>query len=123
MSMTSRVSLYTLIAIAPLSWGGLVLFTYYVPPLNPSAFVFLFLILLVALTCTFAPLAYWLGSHLLSAQRYQATVLAATRQGALLALVVILNLIFRALDSWNIFMAFVILAAAIVVEVLFLARK
>ena len=123
MTMTSRVSLYTLIALAPLSWGGLLLFTYYIPPLNTLSFVVVCFILLVALTSTFAPLAYVLGRRLLSARRYHVTMRSAIRQGVLLALVIILNLIFRALDSWNIFMAFVILAAAIIVEILFLARK
>jgi hypothetical protein len=123
MTMTSRVSLYTLIAIAPFSWGGLLLFTYYIPPINTLSFVAVLIILLVALTSTFAPIAYVLGRRLLSARRYHVTMRSAIRQGVLLALVIILNLIFRALDSWNIFMAFVILAAAIIVEVLFLARK
>ena len=123
MTMTSRVPLYTLMAVAPLSWGGLFLFTYYVPPANTLSFVALFFILLVALTSTFAPLAYVLGRRLLSPRRYHVTMRSAIRQGTLVALVIILNLIFRALDSWNIFMALVILAAAVVVEILFLARK
>ncbi len=121
--MTNRVSFYTLIAIAPLSWGGLLLFTYYVPPSSPMAFVILFLIAMVALTSTFAPLAYMVGCRLLAVWHYHATMRAAIRQGALIALAVVLNIIFYALNSWNIFMAIVILAAAAVVEMLSLARK
>lgn len=121
--MTNRVLLYTLIAIALLSWGGLLLFTYYVPPPNPMSFVIFFLILMVALTSTFAPLTYLVGGRLFATWHYHATMRAAIRQGALIASAVILNIIFYSLDSWNIFMAIVILAAAAVVEMLFLAHK
>jgi len=125
--MTSRASFYTLIAIAPLSWGGLLLFTYYVPPPASTAsslpFVVLFLITMVALTSTFAPLAYLAGTRLLSARYYHATMRAAIRQGSLIALAIMLNIIFYILNSWSIFMAIVILAAAAVVEMLFLAPK
>jgi hypothetical protein len=47
----------------------------------------------------------------------------AIRESALLALVIILNLMLRALHSWNLAVAVVLLVAAIVVEVLALVRK
>jgi hypothetical protein len=123
MSRRISLSLFILIVLALLFWGGLLLFTRYVAPTTSLAFVAFFIILTVALTCSFAPIAYAVGQRLLSVRYYHASVRAAIRQGLLLALVVVLNLIFRALDSWNIFMACVILAAAVVVEVLSLAGK
>jgi hypothetical protein len=45
------------------------------------------------------------------------------RQGILLSLCIVLNLILRALHSWNIITAIIIFVAAIVVEIVSLARK
>jgi len=87
------------------------------------AFVALFVLLGVALTSTFSPLAYFVTLRFLSSRLYRATVQHALRQGALLSLCIVLNLVLRALHSWNIFTAVVIFVAAVVVEVLSLARK
>jgi hypothetical protein len=121
--MSNRSSLYTLLLIAPLAWAGLLLLTRFVPPNALLAFVGFFLILSVALTSTCAPAAYFVGRHIFSSQRYRTTVRHAMRQGALISLVIVLNLILRALHSWSVFMAIVILAAAVLLEVLSLARK
>ena len=43
--------------------------------------------------------------------------------GTLLSLCIVCNLILRAFHSWNVFMAIVIFGAAVVIEVLSLARK
>lgn len=109
--------------VAPIAWGGLLLFTHFVPPQTTMAFVVFFLLLSVAQTCTLTPIAYVIGTRLLASRRYHTTVRHALRQSALLSLVIVLNLILRALHSWNIFMAIVIFVAAVVVEVLSLARK
>jgi|SRR5579875_1620567 hypothetical protein len=121
--MTSRIALYTLLGIALLAWIGLLLFTHFVPPLTMPAFLTFFVILLVALTSTFTPLAYLVGYWVLAGRNYRVTVRQSIRESALLALVIILNLILRALHSWNPAMAIVLLVAAIVVEVLALVRK
>ena len=121
--MTNRSALYTLMLLAPLAWGGLLLFTYFVPPHTMLAFVALFVLLGVALTSTFSPLAYFVTLRFLSSRLYRATVRHALRQGALLSLCIVLNLVLRALHSWNIFTGVVIFVAAVVVEVLSLARK
>lgn len=121
--MTSRFSLYMLLIIAPVAWVGLLLFTRFVPPQSLLAFLVFFLIMGVALTSTFAPITYFIGHRVLRSGRFRPTVRQALRQGTLLSLVVILNLLLRALHSWNIFMAIVILFAAIIMEVLFLAKK
>jgi hypothetical protein len=121
--MTSRISLYTLLGVALLAWMGLLLFTHFVPPLTIPAFLAFFVILLVALTSTFTPVAFLIGRWILTGRHYRVTVRQSIRESALLALVVILNLILRALHSWNPAMAIVMLVAATVVEVLALARK
>jgi hypothetical protein len=121
--MSNRSSLLLLLLIAPLSWGGLLLFSYFVPPASFLSFATFFLVLTVALTSTFSPIAYVIGSRVLSLRLYRTTMRYAIRQGALLSLVIVLNLIMRSLQSWNVFTAIVILGAAVVLEVLSLARK
>ena len=121
--MTDRTFLSLLLVLALLAWGGLLLFTYYVDPATPQNFLAFFLILMVALTCTFSPLAYLVDKRLLFSRRQQVTIRQALRQGALLSLAIVLNLILRALNSWSILMFVVILGAAVIIEVLSLARK
>jgi hypothetical protein len=121
--MSDRFSFFTLLGIAPFAWGGVLLFTYYVSPYNIASLVAVFLILGVALTSTLAPLLYAVVGRLLALRQYHMTMRQAIRQSALLSLVVLLNLMLRALHSWNIGMVIVTLVAAIVVEVLALARK
>jgi len=121
--MNNRASLYRLLPIALLAWGGLLAFTRFVPPSTPVAFIAFFVILSVALTSTCALLIYLISSRLFASQRYYPTIHQAMRQGALLSLVIVLNLIMRALHSWSLFMALTILGAAVVVEILSLAKK
>ena len=114
---------YTL-GFALFAWAGLLLLTHSVPPQTVVAFAGFFLVLTVALTCTFAPLTYAIGQRIFaSRRRHRITWYHALRQGALLSFAIVLNLILRALHSWNIIMALVIVGAAVIVEVLFLARK
>ena len=122
--MTTRATLYSLLITALFAWGGVLLFTRFVSPNhNPPAFVGLFLLLGLAITCTCTPIAYGIGLRFITSRLYRATMRYALRQSILLSLVVILNLILRALHSWNIFMGIIILVAAVIVEILSLARK
>lgn len=121
--MTNRASLYTLLLVALVAWGGLVLFTRFVPPASVGAFLTFFIILMVALTSTLTPLAFLCGRRFFTGRRHRLSVRLAIRQSALLSLVIILNLMLKALHSWNLAMAIVSLGAAVVVEILFLARK
>jgi hypothetical protein len=109
--------------IALSTWAALLLFTHYVPPNSIISFIAFFLILSVCLTSTFAPISYLFSRSLLTSRRHRITVRHAIRQGALLSLVVVLNLLLRALHSWSVVMGIVLLVAAIVIEILFLARK
>lgn len=99
------------------------LFTRFIPPSTTPAFAAFFLMLTIALSGTFAPLAYLIGLRFLSSRLYRATTRHALRQGILLALCIVLNLVLRTLHSWNIFTAIVIFAAAAVIEFVSLARK
>ena len=121
--MTGRVVLYSSVVVALLAWIAVALFTRFVSPTSIIAFTLLFVLLGVALTCTLTPITYGIGLRLITSRMYRATVGHAVRQALLLSLAVILNLLLLSLRSWNIFTGLIILAAAIVVEVLFLARK
>ncbi len=123
LKLTNRTALYMLILLAPFVWGGLLLFTRFIPPHNTLAFIAFFILLAAALTSVFSPLAYFIGLRFLSSRLYRATVRHALRQGALLSLCIILNLILLSLHSWNIFTAIVIFVATVVIEVVSLARK
>ena len=121
--MTNRSALSITGIIALVAWAGVLLFTGFVPPQTLLAFVAFFLILSIALIGTFTPIAYILGRLLLKRRRYLVTKRYAFRQAMLLAFVILLNLILRALHSWNLFTALIILATAIIIEILALARK
>jgi hypothetical protein len=123
MKITNRAALNTLIVLVPISWAALLLFVNVVPPRGIIVFVVFFILLDVALTSTFAPIAYAISLRFLASRLYRATVRHAIRQGALLALCIVLNLLLRALHSWNILTAVLIFAAAIMIEVVSLARK
>ncbi len=120
--MTNRGALYTMALLALLAWGGLLAFTYFLPPGIVTAIILL-IILFVALVCTISPLAYLIGLRFISSQLYRATLRYSLRQGILLALWIEFNLLLFALRSWSIFTAIVSLAIVAVIEVLSLARK
>ncbi len=121
--MTNRAALYILMLLAPLAWVALLLFTRFVPPQTMLAFATFFVLLSVALTSTLSPLAYFISLRFISSRLYRTTVRHALRQGALLSLWVVFNLLLRALHSWSIFTAIVSLGIVVVIEVLSLARK
>jgi hypothetical protein len=121
--LTRHTTLNTLIMLASIAWVALVLFVNLVPPGSVLVFVAFFILLYVALTSTFSPIAYLISLRFVASRLYRATVRHAIRQGALLALCIVLNLILRALHSWNILTAILIFVAAIVIEVVSLARK
>ena len=123
MAVTRRSILLTLLLIAPLAWGLLLLYARFVPPHNFLAFTCFFVLLALALASTLTPVAYALGSRLFPLHIYQATLQHAARQAILLTLIVLFNLILSSLHSWNIYTSLAILAAAVVFEVLALARK
>jgi len=121
--INTRTTLTLLLLLAPVTWGGLLVFTHFVPPVGTLTYTTFFVLLGVALTCTFSPIAYFISLRFLSSRLYRTTVRHALRQGVLLSLCIVLNLLLRSLHSWSIFAAIVIFIAAIVIEVVSLARK
>ena len=119
----ARAALYTMMLIAPLAWIGLALFTRFVPPQTVLAFITVFVLLGVALTSTLSPIAYFVVRRFLSSRLYRATVRHALRQGTLVSLWIVFNLMLRSLHSWSLFTAIVSLGIVIVIELLSLARK
>lgn len=101
------------------AWGALLLFTRYVPPRTVPAFVVFFLLLGMALVCTFSPLIYLVTRRILPGR----TVRHAIRQAGLISVWVVFNLLLRVLHSWNIFTAIVSFAIIVVIEILALGRK
>ncbi|HEV2582835.1 MAG TPA: hypothetical protein VGT44_18400 [Ktedonobacteraceae bacterium] len=121
--INGRSTLYLLVVCAPLAWAALLFFTFFVQPQSILAFAVFFLLLDLALTCMLVPLAYFIGLRFISSRLYRATMRHALRQGVLLSLLIVFNLLLRALRSWSIFTALVSLAIVAVIEVLALARK
>ncbi|HZR44042.1 MAG TPA: hypothetical protein VFB12_28265 [Ktedonobacteraceae bacterium] len=120
--MRKRSSLLRPLIIALLAWAALLTFTYFMWPPTIWVFVAFFVMLAVALISTLSLLIYIIGRNVFSLPLYQ-TMRPAVRQSTLLSLVVIFNLLLRALNSWNIIMAIVIFIAAVILEILALARK
>ena len=121
--LTNRMTFCILFVLAVCTWVGLVVFTRYVPPQGIMAFVAFFLLLEVALASIFAPVAYVIGLRFISSRLYRTTMRHALRQGILLSLCIVLNLILLALHSWNVVTAIIIFVVAIIIEFISLARK
>src|SRR6266487_3146912 len=121
--MTNRTALNMLMLFAPLAWVALLVFTHFVPPQAVQAYVTFFVLLSVALTSTLSPLAYFISLRFISSRLHRATMRHALRQGALLSLWIVFNLLLRALHSWSIFVAIVSFSIILVIEVLSLGRK
>jgi len=120
--MSARSSIYRLLLITLFAWSGLLLFTYFVEPQSLLALIIFFLIVSVALTSTFAIITYGIGHYLLPARLYHTSIRRAIRQGALLSLAIVLNLILRILHSGSTFTGIMIIGAIIVVEALILVK-
>lgn len=121
--MTRGPSIYLLFVVAGLAWAGLLLFTRFVAPATLLAFCIFFLIFSIALCSTLIPLAYSVDRRVFSKHHYYLLTRYALRQSGLLTVATVLNFIFLALHSWNAIMALITLLTAVILEVLFLARK
>src|SRR5205823_5108549 len=123
LKLTNRATIYILLALAPILWGALLLYTRFIPPHTLLAYFTLFILFGLAITRTFTPVAYFISLRVPASRLARTTVRHALRQGILLSLCIVLNLILLALHSWNIFAAIIIFAAAIVIEIVSLAKK
>ena len=121
--ITRRGALYSMALLALIAWGALLAFTHFEPPTAITNFVVVFILLFVALACTFSPLAYLISLRFISSRLYRATLRHSLRQGFLLSFWIVFNLVLRSLHSWSLFTAIVSLGIIAVIEVLSLARK
>ncbi len=121
--VTRRGALYSMVLLALLAWGALLAFTHFEPPNSIVNFVVVFILLFVALASTLSPLAYVISLRFISSRLYRATLRHSLRQGMLVALLIVFNLVLRALHSWSIFTAIVSMGIIAVIELLSLARK
>ena len=120
--LSARALLITMSIVMLLAWGGLLLFTRYVPPQSVPAIAAVFLLLSVALFCTFVPLTYLITRAIFAARSRRPRLSQAMREGGLIAAWLIFNLLLRILQSWSIFTALVSFGIIVVVEILVLGR-
>ncbi len=121
--MTNRASLNMLMILALLAWAALLGFTHFVPPQTVQAYATFLALLGIALICTLSPVAYFVSKRFTSTRLRRATMRNALREGALISLWVVFNLLLRALHSWSLFVAIVSLGIIVVIEILSLGRK
>jgi hypothetical protein len=118
----ARTLLTSMLIGALLAWGGLLLFTRYVPPQGVPAFLVFFVLLGVALLCTLTLLIYLITLAILVRRARRPRLSLALRQGGLISAWLLFNLLLRALHSWSIFTAAVSFGIIVVIEFLALER-
>jgi hypothetical protein len=112
------------VGVALLAWVGLLLFGKFVAPEGVLARSLFLLIVFVALTATFAPIAQFIGRRLIRSKVYaQRAWQHALRQGALASLAIVANLALKALDAWYWADILLIVLVVVLVELIALARK
>jgi hypothetical protein len=114
--MSNRSAFLILLSIALVAWGGLLTFTHFIPPRTFLAFSTFFLILAVAITSTIAPFAYLIAGLLFRRCKYKPSMRSAIRRGLLCSVIVVLNLLLRVLNSWNLLTAILIVLAIFIIE-------
>lgn len=121
------LNIRTLLIITPIvalfAWAGLLIFTRYVPPASIPAFVVVFVLLELALFCTFVPLTYLVTRGVLAKRIARPTIRHALRQSLLFSIFIEFNLLLRVLHSWGLFTALVSFIIIVVVEFLALSGK
>lgn len=122
--MARRHPIAIMVGVAFVAWVGLLLFGKFVPPEGALARSLFLLIVFIALTTTFAPIAQFVGSRIVRSKVYaQHAARHALRQGALASLAVVANLALKALDAWYWADIILIVFVVVLVELIALARK
>src|ERR1051326_257243 len=122
--MAARHPIRTMVVVALIAWVILVLYGKLVSPEGAVARIMFLVLLLVALTATFTPVAQFVGSQFVRSKWYaQHAWRHALRQGALVAITIVANLALKALDAWFWADILLIALAAVLVELIALARK
>ncbi|HEU5382042.1 MAG TPA: hypothetical protein VFV38_42020 [Ktedonobacteraceae bacterium] len=122
-SISARALFIALPIVALLAWGGLLLFTHYVPPQSTLAFIIFFTLSGMALFCTLAPLIHLVTRGILARRHARPVINHALREALLISIWIVFNLSLRVLHSWNFFTAIVSFGIIIVGEILALGRK
>lgn len=122
--MATRHPIAFMVMVALGAWLCLGLFGKFVAPEDIGTRLLFLLLLLIALTASFTPLAQLLGRRLVRSKRHaQHSLRPALRQGALVALAIVANLALRALDAWSWADIILIVLAVVLVELIALARR
>lgn len=121
--ISGRGTLILLLSGALCTWGGLLLFTYYVQPKSAPAIVFVFCLLSMALLCTCTLLVYGISWAVFATRSRRPGIAQALREGGLTTAWLIFNLLLSTLHSWSIFTTLVSLGIIIVIELLVLGRN
>jgi hypothetical protein len=116
------ISARTLLIIMPitalLAWGGLLLFTRYIPPQSAPALLAFFVLLSLALFCTLTLLIYPITRVIQAGRSKRPELGQAMRQSGLISIWIIFNLLLRVLASWSLFTAIVSFGIIMVIEIL-----
>src|SRR5260370_6892784 len=97
--MSTRAQLSSLFASALLAWGGLLLFTRYVPPQTIAALLIVLALLGLALFCTFALLIYLITRAILATQLIRPNIRHVRRRALPLSIFLISTLPLLRLQS------------------------
>jgi hypothetical protein len=116
-----RGALLMIALIALCAWGGLLTFTYFVPPQGQVA-PLVFLLLGLALWSTSTLPIYAISWLILARRGYRPTLSQAVREGGLISAWLIFNLLLKTLSSWSILGAVVSFGIIVVIELLVLGR-
>lgn len=122
--MATRHPIVALTLLALAAWIGLLLFGRFVRPAGLLAPALFLLLLFIALAASFTPIAQLVGTRLVRSKwYYQHRWRHALRQGTLITLAIITNLALLALGAWFWADVLLIVIAAVLVELIALARK
>ncbi len=122
--MARRHPTAIIVGVAFVSWVGLLFFGKFVAPEGALARSLFLVIVFIALTATFAPIAQFVGSRMVRSKVYaQRAARHALRQGTLASLAVVANLALKALDAWYWADIILIVFVVVLVELIALARK
>ncbi len=122
--MATRHATLALVIVALGAWLSLILFGKLVAPGGTLPSLIFLVLLFIALAASFTPLAQLLGTRFVRSKWYaQRSLRHALRQGTLIALAIVTNLVLRALGAWAWADVILIALAVILVELIALARK
>lgn len=122
--MATRHPILALALLALAAWLSLLLFGKFVRPAGVLAPALFLLLLFIALTASLTPVAQLVVVTLVRSKwYYQHRWQHALRQGALVALAIVANLVLLALGAWFWADVLLIVVVVVLIELISLARK